>query len=158
MNVAYLTYQYASNPRGIPSGWVAEVIELGDDNTSPGANWVVTDLGTYQSYKDSQQAAYDAWAALNPEPGPQLTDEKYQVDTYNSKNQLISSTFYTTRIAQGSYSGKARDVVYTVDPATNSVTLSVETVYDANGVALSSKTETYYTSSSGALQFIVEQS
>ena len=158
MNVAYLTYQFDNNPLGIPDGWVSQVIELGEDVTSPGADWVVTDIDTYNAYVASQQSSYNAWVAANPVPGPALTGELYQVDAYNSKNQLISSTFYTTKNSVGSYSGKARDIIYTIDTSSNTISSTLETKYDANGLAVKAKTETYYQSVSGNTQVIVEKS
>ena len=88
--------------------------------------------------------------------GAPLGPETYQLDQYNAAGQLTSSSFYTTKSAVGSYSGLCRQIVYTI--ASGAVASAVTTVYDANANVLSTATETYYVSSSGNQQVIVEKS
>ena len=89
-------------------------------------------------------------------PGPPNGPETYQQDIYNSSNQLISSTWYTTKSSVGSYTGKCRDIIYTI--ANGAVSSAVTKIYDANGNVLSTSTQTYYISASGNPQVIVENS
>ena len=65
MNLAVLTYQHVDNPKGIPNAWPAEVIELGNDTSLPGVNWVLMSTSEYLSYIAQYQGQYDTWAASN---------------------------------------------------------------------------------------------
>lgn len=79
MYLAVLTYQhlsYPEKPNGIPDGWPARVVELGDSPNLPDGllasdGWMVMNDYDYISYREGLQPAYDAWETQHNAPTPQ---------------------------------------------------------------------------------------
>lgn len=90
MNLAVLTYQYADNPKSIPSAWPANIIELGSDTNLPGANWILMTTLEYSSYISQHLSEYNAWLAANP---PQSGDI---VKDPSSSEIVYTNTITTT--------------------------------------------------------------
>lgn len=99
MDYAILTYQYADNPKGIPSVWPAEIVRLGDHSVPndppppdlpdpdlrwpkfktitisfPPDNrigWIQMSDSDYATYLSANQSAYNTWelTQINPSGG-----------------------------------------------------------------------------------------
>jgi len=62
MNIAVLKYQFVSNkPVGIPDQWPTEIIDLGEDTTLPGEDWVLMTQAQLTAHKATYQATYDSY-------------------------------------------------------------------------------------------------
>jgi len=74
--------------------------------------------------------------------------ENHHVETL-STNKLVKETWYETSNGDGTFSGKAREIVYTWSGL--SVTQETESTYCTNGALWSQTTYKYYTNSDGTM-------
>jgi len=107
MNLAVLLYQHVTDkPTGIPDGWPAEVIELGDSTEVPDETWNLMTSEQLVAYKIANQAAYNAW--LHPPTLPQIVGGSIDKASVFGANVIrgVAVTNVLTGITQA---GKTRD-------------------------------------------------
>ena len=78
----------------------------------------------------------------------QFYRQVYYIKTY-SASKLTKETWYEIDNGDGTYSGKAREIVYTWSG--NTLTHETETVYCTNGAIWSQTTSKYYTGSNNTI-------
>ena len=168
MNYAVLTYQYADNPKGIPSSCVADAVPLVKTikNSAPpigtpvselvnwpeyidvavdfpvGDGWLLMTEEELQVYKESKLLEYQSWLLLNKEGSP--LSENYKVQEYTSDGMLTAINMYQDKV-DGVYINLAKSMLYTYLDSSNSLKKIDTIIYDSKGVITLHEVTSFFT-------------
>lgn len=74
-----LLYGDTPNPLNLPAQWPCECRERPDDAPPPEPPWQRMTMEECHAHCAANQAAYDAWEAAQPAPGPSVADLQAQL-------------------------------------------------------------------------------
>lgn len=100
--------QFVNTPDYPDTDWIINP-DLSAVDGIPQKYWKVVD-DTVVPMSSEEQAAVDVAISAST---PTSKKENYREDIYDSKGNLLTTTWYATRITEGSYTNKVRCITYT---------------------------------------------
>ena len=123
--------------------------DLSAVSSTPQKYWKIVGDAVLEMTTEEKAVVDAATASITP-----ALEENYQVDTYNAKNYLATSTWYKTKVNDGEYADTCRDITYTYSD--NSLVMETERKYAMDGSVMSTSTKNYF-SDTAAKKIIVEK-